>query len=145
MEVWNTAKPSAKKGPPRGTVKASAGLQYEDTARLYYEQLGFFFHSRNFRWHRLEADLLFLFPDKQRYLLVEVRGRSNRRFGVGDGLNPAKKKNLIRLAEALLRKLKRPLQLEYLEIEGEWDDQAHHQRKCGQVPTAFRIHRYRVC
>ena len=80
MEVWNTVKPSEKKGRPPGTARASAGRQYEDTARLLYEKLGLFFHSRNFRWHRLEADLLFLFPDKQRYLLVEVRGRRTRRF-----------------------------------------------------------------
>ena len=50
------------------------------------------------------------------YVLVEVKGRTNPRFAVGESLTGKKRQHLRRLAEWLLPRLRAPLVVELFEI-----------------------------
>ncbi len=94
--------------------------------------------------------MLFRFKGQNRFLLVEVRGRRQKVFSAGEVLNGKKRQSLTRMAEAVMRRLKAPLQVDYLEIVGEWSPAALAAlascfcRKSLLSGSQFQIRRFRV-
>lgn len=62
-------------------AKAASGQRAEETACQYLEQRGLRLVERNYRGPRGEIDIIM--RDRQTTVFVEVRLRSNRRFGSG--------------------------------------------------------------
>jgi putative endonuclease len=84
------------------------GTNGEDIAARFLEDLGYRILERNYRFDRAEVDLICFEPATDyaaggQLVFVEVKTRRGERFGrPEDALTEAKKKSLLRAAEAYL-------------------------------------------
>lgn len=118
MAAWFTGKRSPSLADRRSTEKLSLGRQYEDFAEWIAESQGLRLVRRNFRVGRLEGDLLLWCPERQTYLLWEVRGLQNSAFRPSVMLSRNKQERLQRLGTLLQRKLQAKLRIQLFEIQG---------------------------
>ena len=79
----------------------SLGKAGENEARNFLSSLGYTFLDKNWRYGKLELDLIFM--DKKEIVFVEVKTRSSNDFGgAAEAVSHVKKKNMINAAQGWL-------------------------------------------
>ena len=75
--------------------KKKTGKEGEDIATKYLEKIGYKILERNFNCRQGEIDIIAL--DKEEYVFIEVKTRSNKKYGLAsEAVNIQKKKYLIK-------------------------------------------------
>lgn len=83
--------------------KAQTGREAELSARRYLERAGLRLLEANYRCRQGELDLIM--EEDQVLVFIEVRYRSNQRFGTGaESVNGPKQRKLIRAAQHFLQR-----------------------------------------
>ena len=96
------------------------GAQGEETARTYLEQHGLKFEANNVRYRFGELDLIM--RDNQYWVFVEVKFRSNARFGGAISAVSTKQMSRIRLAAnhyLQLNKIDAPCRFDVIAIDND--------------------------
>ena len=95
------------------------GKEGEDAACAYLESKGYIIRDRNWRWRKLELDIIALHQD---YLVVvEVKTRRNTNFGSPESaVNNAKIRHIIHATDTYLKKysIDLPVRFDVISVTG---------------------------